>query len=141
MVGKSKRGVLALRLYCTIDPKSRRFLAAGFKAQGCMAILACSSQIAYMIEGKTLKDALAITPDELIDAVGGLPAGKRHTATMAIEAVRAAVGDFMIREGASAAELDEELPCNGTDLSCLVCEHCSLRDSRILLSIPGKHRP
>ena len=45
--------------------------------------------------------------------------------------MRALVGDYLLREGCSVAELDEVVPCNQYSVGCTMCEHCSLRDARI----------
>ena len=61
---------------------------------------------------------------------GGVPAGKANTLTFSVEAVRALIGDFLAREGAGLAELDAVVPCDSYSVACLMCEHCSLRDTR-----------
>ena len=65
MVGKSKRGEVALRLFAVIDPETETFVRAGFKARGCLAMTACASVVCSMIEGRTFAEALAITPDDV----------------------------------------------------------------------------
>ena len=69
MVGKSKRGEVALRLFAVVgepeDGGEPRFLRAGFKTRGCLAMTACASVICTMIEGKTFTEALAIAPDDV----------------------------------------------------------------------------
>ena len=114
MVGKSKRGEVALRLFAVIDEERDVILKMGFKARGCLAMTACASMICMMAEGKSLSAALAIAPDDL---------------------KRALVGDWLIRRGATRAELDRDLPCDADSVECLMCEHCSLRDSRIDLLV------
>lgn len=131
MVGKSKRGEVACRLFARVNPETQLIEAAGFKTRGCLAMTACASMICTMIEGKTLQQALAITKDDVRAALDGVPASKVNTLTFVTEAVRALVGDYYLRQGYSIAQLDEELPCESYSLSCIMCEHCSLRDIRI----------
>lgn len=135
MVGKSKRGEVALRLFAVVgepeDGGEPRFLRAGFKTRGCLAMTACASVICTMIEGKTFSEALAITPDDVRDAVDGVPYDKVHTTVFAVEGVRCLVGDWMYRSGAKLADLDEKLPCDQNSVACILCEHCSLRDTRL----------
>ena len=59
-----------------------------------------------------------------------MPTGKGITAVFAVEAVHALVGDWLIRNGASLADLDRLVPCEPDSTACLMCEHCSLRDCR-----------
>ena len=135
MVGKSKRGEVALRLFAVVgepeDGGEPRFLRAGFKTRGCLAMTACASVICTMIEGKTFSEALAITPDDVKAAVDGVSYDKAHTAVFAVEGVRGLIGDWYYRGGITLAELNEKLPCDTSSVACLLCEHCSLRDTRL----------
>lgn len=135
MVGKSKRGEVAFRLFARINPETRVIEAAGFKTRGCLAMTGCASATCEMIEGKTLEEALAITVEDVRAAVDGVPAGKVNTLTFSVEAVRALVGDYLIREGMTLDELDAVVPCDTYSVACLMCEHCSLRDSRVDLLV------
>ncbi|MFR4034547.1 MAG: iron-sulfur cluster assembly scaffold protein [Oscillospiraceae bacterium] len=47
-----------------------------------------------MIKGRTLEDALALTNQEVVDALGGLPAHKLHCSVLAEEAVKSAIQDY-----------------------------------------------
>ena len=132
MVGKSKRGEVALRLFAVVDDSVADpvFVKVGFKSRGCLAMTGCASATCSMIEGRTFDEALALTIEDVREAVGGVPAGKANTLTFSIEAVRALIGDFLAREGAGLAELDAVVPCDSYSVACLMCEHCSLRDTR-----------
>ena len=46
---------------------------------------------------RTLEDALALTNQEVVDALGGLPAHKLHCSVLAEEAVKSAVQDYYER--------------------------------------------
>lgn len=130
-VGKSKRGEIFVRLFARVNPQTRVIEAAGFKAHGCLAIIGCASMVCTLIQGRTLSAALELGIDELSQAVGGVPEEKHNTLYIAVESVRALVGDYLLREGRSVAELDEAVPCNQYSVGCTMCEHCSLRDARI----------
>ncbi|MCI8367515.1 MAG: hypothetical protein HFJ66_07995 [Eggerthellaceae bacterium] len=130
MVGKSKRGEVALRLFARINPETEVIEQAGFKSRGCLAMTACASVICDLIEGKTLPEALTVTTEDVLEAVDGVPWDKSYTPDFAVEAVRALYGDWLYRNGATLAQLNEQLPCDENSLSCLKCEHCSLRDTR-----------
>lgn len=137
MVGKSKRGEVALRLFAVVDDSVADpvFVKVGFKSRGCLAMTGCASAICSMIEGKTFSQALELTPKDVELAVDGVPKGKGHTTLFAIEAVRGLVGDWMYRCGMSLAEMDEKLPCDEMSVACLMCEHCSLRDTRVEMRV------
>lgn len=167
MVGRSKRGEVALRLFAVVEPVESegvresedtgedvgrgeaaecddksidltdldilsrwRFGSVGFKSRGCLAMTACASAICDMIEDLTFEEALRITPDQVKDAVGGVPWDKLHTPVFAVEAIRGLVGDWIIRQGATFSQLEALLPCDAMSPHCLMCEHCSLRAFR-----------
>ena len=46
MVGKSKRGEVAFRLFGRINPETRVIEAAGFKTRGCLAMTGCACRAA-----------------------------------------------------------------------------------------------
>lgn len=131
MVGKSKRGEVACRLFAVVDPDTRVIERAGFKTRGCLAMTACASVVCSMIEGRTLEGALEVTIEDVRDALDGVPAGKSNTLYFAVEAVRALAGDYLAREGASVEELDAVVLCDEFSMACMMCEHCSLRDTRV----------
>ena len=133
MVGKSKRGEVALRLFAIVDDASTApvFVKVGFKTRGCLAMTACASVICEMVEGKTFAQALAIAPADVERAVCGVPPDKKHTTFFAVEAVRGLVGDWMFRAGVPLAKIDAMLPCDTSSVQCILCEHCSLRDLRV----------
>jgi NifU-like protein involved in Fe-S cluster formation len=68
-----------------------RIETARFLAYGCPATLACGSALAEMLEGISIAEARAIKKDEIIKAVGGLPARKYHAAALAIETLQSAL--------------------------------------------------
>ena len=135
MVGKSKRGEVALRLFAVIDPQTETFARVGFKARGCLAVTGCASVVCTLLEGKTFDEALTITTNDLKAALDGVPADKSYTLHFAVEAVRALIGDYLVRNGATLADLDTRLPCDSLSIPCLLCEHCSLRDTRVELRL------
>ncbi len=133
MVGRSKRGEVALRLFAVVDDSVADpiFVKVGFKSRGCLAMTGCASAICSMIEGMTFSQALQLKPEDVARAVDGVPADKKHTTVFAIEAVRGLIGDWMYRCGMSLAEMNEKLPCDELSVACLMCEHCSLRATRV----------
>ncbi len=137
MVGKSKKGETALRLFAVIDPETETFVRAGFQSRGCLAVTACASMVCTMIEGKTFDEALSIKPDDIASALGGVPSDKTYTPHFATEGVRALVGDFWFRQGISLEEFNARKLCDDGSISCILCENCSLRSFRVEKLVDG----
>ena len=137
MVGKSKRGEVALRLFAVVDPDTERFVRVGFKARGCLAVTGCASVVCSMLEGRTFDEALAITTDDVKTALDGVPVDKVYTLHFAVEAIRALIGDYLAHRGATVEELDVLVPCDAMSVPCIICEHCSFRSTRVELKVAG----
>jgi nitrogen fixation NifU-like protein len=63
---------------------------ASFRALACSACIAASSMATVLLKGHRLQDE-AISTDRLLDALGGLPDGKRHCAELVVRAANLAV--------------------------------------------------
>jgi nitrogen fixation protein NifU and related proteins len=72
---------LAIRL------ENNRIATARFKTQGCVAAIASSSMLTDLLAGKSLDEACRITPEQLSDALGGLPPATFHAAQLCADAV------------------------------------------------------
>lgn len=66
----------------------------GFKAKGCVPAMACASAVTELAKGKAPAEAWKLTPNEVKEAVGGLPAASNHAAELAIDVLRSALRQF-----------------------------------------------
>ena len=79
------------RLRLSLRVIDGRIEAARFLAYGCPPTLACGSALAEMLEGMSIEEAMKLTRNDIIDAVGGLSAQKRHAAALAVETLHQAL--------------------------------------------------
>jgi nitrogen fixation NifU-like protein len=70
-----------------------------FKTFGCGAAIATSSMVTEMVKGKSITDALTITNNAVVEALGGLPPKKMHCSVLAEEALRSALKDYYKKQG------------------------------------------
>lgn len=65
-----------------------------FETFGCVAAISTSSIITDLVKGKTIKMALKVTKDNVIESLGGLPKIKYHCSVLAVDALIEAVYDY-----------------------------------------------
>ena len=68
---------------------------AGFWTDGCAATIACGSMATELVLGKSVTQALAITPENIAEALVDLPQGNLHCAELAANTLRAALKDLL----------------------------------------------
>ena len=68
-----------------------------FETFGCVAAISTSSIITDLVKGKTIKDALKITKDNVIESLGGLPKIKYHCSVLAVDALVEAIFDYFTK--------------------------------------------
>lgn len=62
---------------------------------GCAGSIATSSMASTMIEGKSIGEVLKLKDQDVVDALGGLPADKEHCSNLGIRAVHAAIRNYL----------------------------------------------
>lgn len=68
-----------------------------FETFGCVAAISTSSIITDLAKGKTIKEALKITKDNVIKSLGGLPSIKYHCSVLAVDALVEAIYDYFLK--------------------------------------------
>lgn len=91
-VGNAKCGDI-MRIYLDIDEEGI-IQEAKFKTFGCGAAVATSSMATELVKGKTVKEALTVTNQAVMEALDGLPPVKVHCSLLAEEAIHAALWDY-----------------------------------------------
>ncbi len=101
-VGNAKCGDI-MRMYLKIE--DNRIVDVKFKTFGCGSAIASSSVATELIKGRTIKEALTLTNQEVISALGGLPTVKIHCSVLAEQAIKAALLDYANKNGLTFEEL------------------------------------
>ncbi len=97
VVGNAKCGDI-MKMYLEID-ENDIIVDCKFKTFGCGAAIATSSMATELIKGKSVKEALKLTNDAVVEALDGLPPVKVHCSVLAEEAVRSAIADYYKKIG------------------------------------------
>ncbi|MFC2018340.1 Fe-S cluster assembly scaffold protein NifU [Chloroflexota bacterium] len=69
-----------------------------FKTFGCGAAIAVSSMVSEMAIGKTLEEAMKITPSAVAAELEGLPKNKFHCSNLGAQALQKAIKDYLKKE-------------------------------------------
>jgi nitrogen fixation NifU-like protein len=75
-----------------------------FKTFGCGAAIAVSSMVSEMAKGKTLKEAMKITPRLVADELDGLPKQKFHCSNLGAQALQKAIKDYLSKKKAEGGK-------------------------------------
>ncbi len=65
-----------------------------FETFGCVAAISTSSIITDLVKRKTIKEALKITKDNVIESLDGSPKIKFHCSVLAVDALTEAIHDY-----------------------------------------------
>ena len=82
-----------------IKVENNRLKDVKFKTFGCGAAIAVSSMTSEMAMGKTLEEAMLITPQSVADELGGLPKVKFHCSNLGADALHLAIDDYRKKKG------------------------------------------
>ncbi len=111
-VGNAKCGDI-MKMYLKIEDNI--ISDVKFETFGCGSAIASSSMATEMIKGKTLEEALSVTNDQVVEALGGLPSHKLHCSVLAEESIKKAIKDYYDKNG---IEYDH---CKFADCDCKAC--------------------
>jgi nitrogen fixation NifU-like protein len=101
MVGAPACGDV-MKLQIRVNPVTGVIEDARFKTYGCGSAIASSSLVTEWVKGKTLDQALAIKNTAIAEELA-LPPVKIHCSILAEDAIKAAVSDYRLRQGATPA--------------------------------------
>ena len=91
-----------------IKVKDNRLEDVKFQTFGCGAAIAVSSMVSEMAIGKTLEEALTITPSMVAQELEGLPKNKFHCSNLGAQALRKAIRDYANKKGIKIKGLEEK---------------------------------
>ena len=80
-----------------INVQDDRIAAIRFQTTGCPAVIATSSMMTELAQGKTLDEAAEITDEVIAGALGGLPPDQMHCANMGATVLYDAIMNHVFR--------------------------------------------
>ena len=97
-VGEEGNPVCGDMMTFYIKVKDNRLEDVKFKTFGCGAAIAVSSMVSEMAKGKTLEEAMKITPRSVADELEGLPKQKFHCSNLGAQALNKAIKDYVSKK-------------------------------------------
>ncbi len=97
-VGEEGNPVCGDMMTFYIKVKDDRLEDVKFKTFGCGAAIAVSSITSEMAMGRTLDEAMKITPEAVADELEGLPKNKLHCSNLGAQALQKAIRDYMTKQ-------------------------------------------
>lgn len=98
----------AMTLDIQVDDRDR-ISDIRFMTFGCAGAIAAASALTELARGKTLEEALAITNDQIVEYLGGMPEEKYHCSVMGQEALEGAICDFRKKRERVRRHLEQAL--------------------------------
>jgi nitrogen fixation protein NifU and related proteins len=92
-----------------IKVKDNRIEDVKYKTFGCGAAIAVSSMVSDMVKGKTLEEALTVTPTMVAKELEGLPKNKLHCSNLGAQALRKAIKNYAITNKIDIPGLTDEV--------------------------------
>jgi Mrp family chromosome partitioning ATPase/predicted Fe-Mo cluster-binding NifX family protein len=92
-----------------------RILQANFTTDGCGASVLSGAMAAKLASGKTLAEACKLTPQQVEEAVGGLPDDHKHCAVLALKTLCAAVAQLQRQNAPRSYSQTTSEPTPGSD--------------------------
>ncbi len=93
MVGSSACGDV-MEMFIKVEAKTQTIKECKWKTFGCASAIASTSILSEMAKGLKLEEAKKITPQDIVKALGGLPARKIHCSVLGDQALRKAIEDY-----------------------------------------------
>ena len=98
-VGEVGNPVCGDMMKITIKVAEDKLEDVKFQTLGCGAAIATSSVITDMARGMSIEDAVNITKADIAKELDGLPPAKMHCSVLAADGLRAAVDDYLVKNG------------------------------------------
>ncbi|MFC2067556.1 Fe-S cluster assembly scaffold protein NifU [Chloroflexota bacterium] len=97
-VGEEGNPVCGDMMSFYIKVKDNHLEDVKFKTFGCGAAIAVSSMVSEMAIGKTLEEAMKITPQLVATKLEGLPKNKFHCSNLGAQALHKAIQDYLNKQ-------------------------------------------
>ncbi len=78
--------------------KDRIIEEVKFYTEGCISTIVCGSMTAQLVLGKSIDEALGVSPKKVIEALSGLPEDHCHCSILAVSTLYRAIVDYLFKK-------------------------------------------
>ncbi len=93
------KGICGDTIEISIKIKDDEVTDAKFLADGCGFSIACGSMVTELVKGRSINEALRISPAEIIDNLEGLPEDGFHCSILACNTLHTAIANYLFLKG------------------------------------------
>jgi len=93
-----------MEVYLRLD--GERIKEATFMTDGCGPTVACGSMLTTMVQGMSLEQASKVRPEDLLEALDGLPEESVHCAELAVSTLQNAIFNWRVAWDLMKGEAD-----------------------------------
>jgi Fe-S cluster assembly protein NifU len=104
-----------MKLWIKVDRENDTISDCKWKTFGCASAIGSTSMLSTMVIGMKVDEALKLTPEDIMEKLGGLPARKVHCSVLGDKALRSAVEDYFRRT-------NQTTRLSGQESAKIVCE-------------------
>ncbi len=93
-----------MTVWIKIDPKTQKIKECKWRTYGCASAIASTSMMSVVLTekgGMTIKQALKLTPQEIVKRLSGLPPLKFHCSVLGLDALKEAINGYLRSQGKS----------------------------------------
>lgn len=120
MVGNMKCGD---QMMVVIKVAEDKITDCQWKTYGCASAIASTSMLSEVVKGMSLQEAYHITPEDIMERLGGLPENKIHCSVLGDKALRAAIADYYTQNGQ-----EDKIP---EEKAVVICQCMNITDRDI----------
>ncbi|MFW6224765.1 MAG: iron-sulfur cluster assembly scaffold protein [Bacteroidota bacterium] len=91
-----------------VDKEENVITDCKWKTYGCASAIASTSMLSEMVKGKKLEEAYNIKPQDIIQALHGLPNNKIHCSVLGDKALRKAIDDYYKKNNINHEDYEPE---------------------------------
>ena len=92
------KGVCGDRMRMYLKIEGGRIARASFLTDGCGTSIACGSMATQLTTGRTVREAMNISPGDVLDGLDGLPDSHVHCSILAAITLQKALAKYLLRE-------------------------------------------